>query len=281
MANISAGVGEGQRNIYGDVKAVQVLLNKNKAITTPTNKLVEDGAVGARTIQRIKEFQQKVVGLKDPDGIISPNGPTMRKLVVNSSFHTTTKQTSRNVIFTEDQLVHAAKRIGCEVAAIKAVVLTETPLGAFDEKGRPTILYERHYFHNFTGGKYDSDPALSNKKRGGYGKYSEQYGKLNKAIELDKSAALKSASWGAFQIMGSNFKSSGYGSVEDFVKGMDTIQGQLDAFVSFIINNPVMKNAIINKNWSSFAKSYNGPKYKENNYDTVLNNNYLAALKGL
>lgn len=279
MARIGSSVGIGQKNNYADVVTIQTLLNKNKKITTPSNKLSVDGVMGPGTIQRIKEFQQEVVQLNNPDGIISPTGITMRNLVVHSSFHTTTNRSSRAVIFSQDQLVEAAKELGCEVAAIKAVVLTETPRGAFDEEGRPSILYERHYFHRLTKGKYDSDSVLSNKDAGGYGKYSAQYGKLNKAIALDKDAALQSASWGAFQIMGANYTAAGFGSVDDFVRGMGTVQGQLNAFVTFIKNTPPLQTALQNKHWVTFAKTYNGPKYKKNDYDTKLSNNYQIALK--
>ena len=279
MARISSPVGIGQKNNYADVFTVQVLLNKNKKITTPSNKLGEDGAFGPATAERIKKFQQEVVNLSNPDGIISPNGITMRNLVAHSSFHTTTNRSPRAIVFSQEQLVEAAKSLGCEVAAIKAVVLTETPRGAFGDDGKPTILYERHYFHRLTNGKYDSDPVLSNKDAGGYGKYSAQYGKLNKAIALDKNAALQSASWGAFQIMGENYKAAGYASVEDFVKGMETVQGQLNAFVSFIKNTPPLQSALQNKHWVTFARTYNGKNFKKNDYDNKLANNYQAALR--
>ncbi|WP_210456176.1 N-acetylmuramidase domain-containing protein [Pantoea ananatis] len=279
MARISAAVGIGQRNLYADVVTVQTLLNKNSVVTTPANKLNVDGVIGPSTINRIKEFQDKVVQMKDPDGIISPNGITMRNLVVHSSFHTNTNRSTRAIVFSNEQLTQAAKELGCEIAAIKSVVLTETPRGAFDKNGRPTILYERHYFHRLTNGKYDSDPEISNKNSGGYGKFSAQYGKLNKAIALDKTAALQSASWGAFQIMGENYRAAGFGNVDDFVKSMETVQGQLNAFVNFIKNTPHLLPALQNKQWSTFARAYNGPKYKQNDYDNKLANNYQIALK--
>jgi len=281
MARISAAVGEGQRNLYGDVLTVQVLLNKNRVVTAPSNQLTEDGLIGAKTIERIRVFQEKVVNLKQPDGIISPGGITMRNLVQQSSFHTTTNRSIRSLGISDEMYVQAAKELGCEVAAIKAVVLTETPRGAFDEKGRPSILYERHYFHKLTNGQYDSYPKLSNSSAGGYGKYSEQYGKLEDAMKLDKSAALQSASWGAFQIMGNNYITAGYGSIDDFVKDMSTIQGQMRAFINFISNKPSLKNALREKNWSSFAFYYNGKEYKKNNYDNKLSNNYQMAVKQL
>lgn len=279
MARISEAVGKNQRNLYADVITVQILLNKNKVITTPHNKLTVDGKIGPATIARIILFQEKVVNLSKPDGIISPHGVTMRNLVVHSSFHTNMASAPRSSDITEEQYVKAAKILSCEVAAIKAIVLSETPRGAFDENGRPSILYERHYFHRLTHGKYDSNPILSQKTAGGYGKYSEQYPKLNEAMKLDKNAALRSTSWGAFQIMGNNYKEAGHPSIESFIKAMDTIQGQLDAFIQLIQNNALLKSALQNKQWTTFASIYNGPKYKENNYDTKMARNYQIALK--
>ncbi|MEY8712545.1 hypothetical protein A9B99_06100 [Mangrovibacter phragmitis] len=278
MARINSPVGEGQRNLYGDVRTIQTLLNKNSVVTTPGHLLAEDGKIGPNTIARIRLFQEKVVRMRNPDGVIDPNGVTMRNLTLHANFHTTVNRTTRVPGITQEQFVQAAATLGCEVAAIKAVVYTESPRGAFDEKGRPSILYERHYFHKLTGGKYDSNPVLSNPNAGGYGKYSAQYGKLEEAMKLDKNAALRSASWGAFQIMGNNFREAGFSSVDDFVKAMGTLQGQLDAFVRFIANNAHRKNALINKNWASFAYNYNGPAYRKNNYDNKLAHNYQKAL---
>lgn len=279
MARINGAVGKNQRNLYADVITIQTLLNKNTVITTPHNKLAVDGAIGPATIARIILFQKEVVHLNKPDGIISPNGITMRNLVVHSSFHTNMVTPPRTSSISEEQYVKAAKNLACEVAAIKAIVLSETPRGAFDEKGRPNILYERHYFHRLTHGKYDYNPILSQKTAGGYGKYSEQYIKLNEAIKLDKNAALRSASWGAFQIMGNNYKEAGHPTLESFIEAMNTIEGQLDAFISLILHNSALKSALQNKQWSTFASIYNGPKYKENEYDTKMARNYQLALK--
>lgn len=96
---------------------------------------------------------------------------------------------------------------------------------------------------------------------------------MNRAIILDKKAALQSASWGAFQIMGENYKAAGFSTIEEFVKNMETVQGQLDAFVNFIKKTPPLQSALQNKQWSTFARVYNGPDYKSNAYDNKLANN--------
>ncbi len=117
----------------------------------------------------------------------------------------------------------AAKELGCEVAAIKAVAKTETgSYGSYfkfedNDDYVPAILFERHHFHKYTNGKYDHFEDISNSVAGGYGATSVQYTKLVKAYALDQKAALKSASWGKFQILASNFATAGYASPEDFV----------------------------------------------------------------
>ena len=45
----------------------------------------------------------------------------------------------------EDDIAEAAKKLDCEVAAVRAVVDVESR-GGFLADGRPKILFERHYF---------------------------------------------------------------------------------------------------------------------------------------
>lgn len=173
----------------------------------------------------------------------------------------------------------AAKKLGVDVATIKAVAKVETSGNAFDENGRPRILFERHYFHRFTHGKYDSKHKdISNKQGGGYGKFSAQYSKLERAYQLSPDAALSAASWGRFQIMGSNYKAAGFNSVRDFVLAMTRSEAEhLNAFANFVATNKVMLKALQDHDWAAFAAKYNGPKYKENSYDTKLKNEYERA----
>src|SRR5690606_3307933 len=114
----------------------------------------------------------------------------------------------------ECDYVTAANLLGCEVAAVKAVAEVESAGGGFQSDGQPKILFERHYFHRLTNGKYSkTHPDISNPSAGGYG--SNQHGRLAKAAKLDREAALQSASWGKFQIMGSHWKSLGYTSLQE------------------------------------------------------------------
>jgi len=172
----------------------------------------------------------------------------------------------------------AATSLGVDVATIKAVADVETSGDAFDALGRPRILFERHYFHRLTSGRFDLTHArVSAKSSGGYGKFSAQYGKLEEAYALDADAALRSASWGRFQIMGDNFIAAGFSSSQDFVKAMtQSEEAQLRAFVSFVRSRSAMAEALRKRHWAAFAKAYNGPGYAKNHYDAKLAASYAS-----
>lgn len=187
-------------------------------------------------------------------------------------------------VIDDSDYILAAQKIGCEVAAIKAVANTETGAnGSYynfngGDDDVPSILFERHYFSRYTRGVYDTTHSkISSMSRGSYGKYSEQYKKILKAYSLDPDAALKSASWGKFQIMGTNYEAAGYPSVSEFVLDMSrTEKNHLKAFVNFIIADPRLKNAIINKDWLGFARIYNGPA--QDGYDVRMKDAYDAIV---
>jgi hypothetical protein len=76
--------------------------------------------------------------------------------------------------------------------------------------------------------------------------------------------------------MGFNHAKSGYGTVEAYVADMHKAESyHLNAFVKFIKASG-MDASLRAKNWSEFAKSYNGPKYAENKYDVRLQQAYNA-----
>ncbi|MCE9993293.1 N-acetylmuramidase family protein [Enterobacter asburiae] len=177
----------------------------------------------------------------------------------------------------------AANELGCEVAAIKAVAKTETgSYGSYfkfedNDDYVPAILFERHHFHKYTNGEYDQFEDISNPVAGGYGATSIQYTKLVKAYALDKKAAMKSASWGKFQILASNYAAAGYASPEDFIFALSKSEkNHLKAFVSFIKADKTLLRSIRTKDWVSFAKKYNGPRQK--GYDLKMEKNYNASL---
>lgn len=173
---------------------------------------------------------------------------------------------------TEHDWQRAADYLGVPVAAVKAVAEVEAPGSGFLESGEPRILFERHKFSRHTGGRFDSQhPDISFPKWGGYGKESAQHGRLARAAALDRDSALKSASWGRFQILGENYKQAGFDTIQDFINAMYRDEAsQLYAFVCFIKNDKRLLEAIRKLNWAVFARIYNGPAFAENSYDVKL-----------
>jgi peptidoglycan hydrolase-like protein with peptidoglycan-binding domain len=163
----------------------------------------------------------------------------------------------------------AAEALGCSVAAIKAVIDVESR-GGFLPDRRPRILFERHYFSRLTKGAHDSQSDISNPKWGGYTGGPAEYARLARAIALNRDAALRSASWGMFQIMGDNCGLAGFADAESFVAAMVSGEkAQLDAFVSFVRASR-LADELARTDWAGFARGYNGPKYAENKYDIKL-----------
>ena len=55
--------------------------------------------------------------------------------------------------------------------------------------------------------------------------------------------------------------------MEDFYNNQFTVEGQIRAFIGHIKSDPNLIKALINKDFTKFASIYNGPEYKDNNYD--------------
>jgi hypothetical protein len=138
---------------------------------------------------------------------------------------------------TDNGLSDILQSAGLKPAEIWSVVSVETSGCGYLRDRRPKILFERHVFSRLTGHQFDdADPDISQRTAGGYGPSgSNQFDRLNAAIQLDRPAALKSASWGIGQIMGENFGPAGFTDVDAMVKAMVASEdNQLRAMVAFL-----------------------------------------------
>lgn len=182
---------------------------------------------------------------------------------------------------TPEDFNRAAQRLRCDIAAVKAVAAVESRGAGFLPDGQPVILFERHIFHRLTKGVwtnfrdlntgYNPYRDISNPTRGGYGAAGQhQHDRLARAVALDREAALQSASWGMFQIMGFNWQACNYPSLQAFINAMYRSEGDhLDAFVEFNISQG-LDVYLREHRWSSYARRYNGTAYARNNYHTKL-----------
>lgn len=180
-------------------------------------------------------------------------------------------------LLTEQDYERAAGRLRLDVPAIKAVDEVESNGRGFLADGRPKILFERHIFRRQlldrgidTRAYEREQPELVNVKPGGYVGGVSEWRRLDDAVQINREAALSSASWGKFQIMGFNWKAAGADSLQDFVNRMYRSEGaQLDAFVEFVIANN-LDGALRRHDWETFARGYNGKNYAKGRYHTKL-----------
>ena len=168
----------------------------------------------------------------------------------------------------------AANDLNCDVASIKAVCEVEAPRGGFNPDGTPVTLFEGHKFYKYTEGRYTVDaPDLCYKNwtKIYYGKtWQQEQSRLSRAKALDLEAALMSASWGKFQVMGFNYESAGFTNVHDFVAAMHKSEREhLMAFIGFVRRDGIAP-FLRNRDWGNFARKYNGASYKDNRYDEKL-----------
>jgi len=175
----------------------------------------------------------------------------------------------------------ATGAIGVAVEELWAVIAVETSGCGFLADRRPQILYERHVFHALTHGRFD-DGDISDAASGGYGAGGpHQYGRLDRALQLNRDAALQSASWGLGQILGRNCAMAGYADVDSFVQAMVESEDRQLAAVASFIRAAGLDAALQAHDWSRFARGYNGPAYAMNQYDIRLRGEYHKCAAGV
>lgn len=184
-----------------------------------------------------------------------------------------------NKKLTNNDYVEAAKIIGCEVALIKAVSFVESGgrSGFLKDEKTPKILFEGHWFHKLTKGRFTTSENANISYPRWIKKYynQDQHKRLQKAVALDRDAALKSASWGKFQIMGYNYKLAGYETLQEFINAMyRSEKDHLIAFVNFVKHRR-LDDELRNLDFEGFAYGYNGSGYALNNYDEKIEKAYL------
>ena len=181
---------------------------------------------------------------------------------------------------TDQDYETAASLLQCDVAAIKAVAEVESRGDGFLSDGRVKILFEGHQFYKYTNGLYaTSHPTIcyQNWTTAFYSKGATadirgagELARLEEAMSLDRTAALKSASYGKFQIMGFNYQMCGFATVDDFYQAVQVSESEhLNAFCKYI-QARALDRALREFSWADFASKYNGPDYQKNQYDTKL-----------
>ncbi len=226
-----------------------------------------DGDFGQATDSAVRAFQRDR-GLID-DGVVGPK--TQAALLQRDTRH----------FLGNDDIAEAAELLDVDTATIHAVREVESRGTGILEDGRVVILYERHimrrrllangFSRNEVATLCTRYPGLINKKTGGYRGLSAEHFRLSNAMQIHEQSALESCSWGLFQIMGYHWERLGFDSVDDFVALQRTTEAnQLGTFVRFIQTDADLLTALQARDWKAFARRYNGPGYRKNQYDTRL-----------
>jgi hypothetical protein len=107
--------------------------------------------------------------------------------------------------------------------------------------------------------------------------WKDQWSRLYEAMDLNLEAALTSASYGLFQVMG--FNHNGWTAVGPFVNAMFVSEYEhLKAFISFCKDNH-LSQYIVTQDWPTFASKYNGAAYATHNYATKMAGAYARYAK--
>lgn len=164
--------------------------------------------------------------------------------------------------------------IGVGEDKIHAVLDVESAGRGFDKHGRPKMLFEPHIFWRELGPGAKREKAAKSGlayakwKPGAYP--SDSYPRLEKAIAIDETSALRSCSWGLGQVMGFNHNLAGFDTPQAMVLAMmDDEDKHLEAMISFIKSNK-LDDDLRRGDWHGFARGYNGAGYARHGYHTRL-----------
>ena len=180
---------------------------------------------------------------------------------------------------TAEDFEEIARELDVETAAIRAIVDIETGRThrGFNDNGKPVINFDLAVFkrnaqkRGINLGKHSKSEALKPINISKYGnQQNAQHARLDAAMAIDPKTAIESTFWGMFQIGGFNWKKCGVESCEEFVELMSRSErDQLELFASFLRNGDMVRY-MKDKNWSEFARRYNGPGYRSRGYHTKL-----------
>jgi hypothetical protein len=191
---------------------------------------------------------------------------------------------------TPAQVGEAATAAGFEPRAVRAVIQVETGGSGYDAiTGYLLIQFEPAWFKRLLP---KAKLAAINAAAKAKAPTAEQVGLLadwratqanlvegqvrerlafDAATRIDAHAAQLATSWGLPQMMGFNAQACGYATVEAMVEAFRVSEAnQVAGMLRFIKGNTKMAGALKQKDWGILAYYYNGPAYKQFNYDKRL-----------
>jgi hypothetical protein len=174
-----------------------------------------------------------------------------------------------------------SKELGIDVEIALAVICVESGGSGFSSDGKMIIRFENHVFYTYFGAKSEDDKkryeehfTFDTKNRRDGHKYranksdewktshngqASEWESLEIARQLSDTQALYSISMGAPQVMGFNYKSIGYSSVQEMFDAFSKdIRYHIMALFDFCTAKSTRVQYLLTGDFLSFAKEYNG-----------------------
>lgn len=186
-------------------------------------------------------------------------------------------------------ITRLAKENNIDAAALCAVIAIESGgkmSTNINGAAKPLIRFEGHYFDRRLNGHQKTTARNQNLAHPKAGRIKNPRGQgaryqlLAKAQKINHQAAIESTSWGLGQVMGAHWNWLGYASADALMQeALSGFEGQLRLMLRFIVKSN-LRPKVRARDWKGFARTYNGPNYKKNRYDTKLARAYARFKKG-
>ena len=245
-----------------------------------------DGSFGPGTERALREFQAA-------HGLIVDGVAGEKTWTVLFAQHPALLAQIAGRWLSQQDIERVAEAHALEVPVVRAVYKVES--GGVGFVGlKPKILFEGHVFwRELQAAGVDPAPLAAGHAdilfprwnprsyRGGLAEHA----RLERAAQIHRPAALRSASWGLFQILGLHAEALRFADVEAFVAAMTVSEGeQLHAFGRFVEVNHYRGKTLLHwlreREWRHFAAGYNGPGFERNQYDRKLAEAYAQYKSG-
>jgi len=170
-----------------------------------------------------------------------------------------------------EQHQRAAQVLGLDPRAIMALAVVETRDRPFID-GVPIVRLETHKWRQF---RQATRSAKAFDQVKNFRDLTLRWSRFEDMQKLQSGPAIKSHSFGAFQIMGFNLRRCGFENAEAFLAAMKTVDGQTSALIRLVQSTPALLRGLKDLDGHVVGHHYNGRNYRQNNYHTK----WLAALE--
>lgn len=230
---------------------------------------------GASACGENKDTNAEAVRIEDGDTLTMRlpelDSLQMARLAADSIAAARADSLSRYKTLTDEDFRLVADELGVEVAAMKAVVSIEAgaAMEGFWAPGVPIVNFDPSMYRKY-GPKAPDRKGNKNAKvpEGLTGYAKKEWTQLTNARHNNAQGADMGTFWGMFQIGGFNYKVCGCETIDEFVEKMSHSElAQLELFAKFLAGTGQLKY-LQAKDWTRFARAYNGAGYAKRKYHT-------------